>query len=74
MDAGTDAPAMSGRAVILMAQTVGRRTASMEVRDGYNADDLMMIDEAHHAAEGWERAMEQRSGRIIGMIATPWRL
>ena len=35
-----------------MAQTVGRLTASMEVWDGYNADDLMVIDEAHHAAAG----------------------
>ena len=72
---GTDAPAMSGGAVILMAQTVSRRTASMEVWHGYNADDLMVIDEAHHAAaEGWERAMQQWPGRIIGMTATPWRL
>ena len=72
---GTDAPAMSGGAVILMAQTVSRRTDSMEVWHGYNADDLMVIDEAHHAAaEGWERAMKQWPGRIIGMTATPWRL
>ena len=72
---GTDAPAMSGGAVILMAQTVGRRTASMEVWHQYNANDLMVIDEAHHAAaEGWERAMKQWPGRIIGMTATPWRL
>ena len=72
---GTDAPAMSGGAVILMAQTVGRRTDSMEVWRRYNADDLMVIDEAHHAAaEGWERAMQQWPGRIIGMTATPWRL
>ena len=72
---GTDAPAMSGGAVILMAQTVSRRTASMEVWHGYNTDDLMVIDEAHHAAaEGWERAMKQWPGRIIGMTATPWRL
>ena len=72
---GTDAPAMSGGAVILMAQTVGRRTASMEVWRRYNADDLMVIDEAHHAAAaGWERAMKQWPGRIIGMTATPWRL
>ena len=72
---GTDAPAMSGGVVILMAQTVSRRTDSMEVWHGYNADDLMVIDEAHHAAaEGWERAMQQWPGRIIGMTATPWRL
>ena len=72
---GTDAPAMSGGAVILMAQTVSRRSDSMEVWNGYNADDLMVIDEAHHAAaEGWERAMKQWPGRIVGMTATPWRL
>ena len=72
---GTDAPAMSGGAVILMAQTVGRRTASMEVWNRYDADDLMVIDEAHHAAAaGWERAMKQWPGRIVGMTATPWRL
>ena len=72
---GTDAPAMSGGAVILMAQTVGRCTAKREIWDRYNADDLMVIDEAHHAAaEGWERAMKQWPGRIIGMTATPWRL
>ena len=72
---GTDAPAMSHGVVILMAQTVGRRTAKREVWNRYNADDLMVIDEAHHAAaEGWERAMKQWPGRILGMTATPWRL
>ena len=72
---GTDAPAMSHGVVILMAQTVGRRTANREIWNRYNADDLMVIDEAHHAAaEGWERAMKQWPGRILGMTATPWRL
>ena len=72
---GTDAPAMSQGAVILMAQTVGRRTAKREVWSRYDADDLMVIDEAHHAAaEGWERAMQQWPGRILGMTATPWRM
>ena len=72
---GTDAPAMSHGAVILMAQTVGRRTSRREVWNRYNANDLMVIDEAHHAAaEGWERAMQQWPGRIVGMTATPWRL
>ena len=34
-----------------------------------------MIDEAHHAtAAGWERAIKQWPGRIIGLTATPWRL
>ena len=72
---GTDAPAMSGGAVILMAQMVGRRIATREIWNRYSADDLMVIDEAHHAAaKGWERAIKQWSGRILGMTATPWRL
>ena len=72
---GSDAPAMSQGVVILMAQTVGRRTAKREIWTRYGADDLMVIDEAHHAAaEGWERAMQQWPGRILGMTATPWRL
>ncbi len=72
---GTDAPAMSSGVVILMAQTVSRRTATMSVWNKYGADDLLVIDEAHHAAaQGWERAMQQWPGRIVGMTATPWRL
>ena len=72
---GTDAPAMSQGVIILMAQTVGRRIEKKEIWDKYGADDLMVIDEAHHAAaEGWERAMRQWPGRIVGMTATPWRL
>ena len=72
---GRAAPAMSSGVVILMAQTVSRRTASMNVWNKYGKDDLLVIDEAHHAAaRGWERAMQQWPGRIIGMTATPWRL
>ena len=72
---GTDAPAMSGGVVILMAQTVGRRTDRMEVWNSYDARDLMIIDEAHHAtADSWKRAMEQWPGPVVGMTATPWRL
>ena len=72
---GTDAPAMSHGVVILMAQTVGRRTAVREIWNRYNGDDLLVIDEAHHAAaEGWERAMRQWPGCILGLTATPWRL
>ena len=72
---GEDAPYMAGGAVILMAQTVGRRTARREVWNRYNANDLLVIDEAHHAAApGWERAMQQWPGPIVGMTATPWRL
>lgn len=72
---GTDAPHMSQGVVILMAQTVSRRTARMSVWNAYGEEDLLVIDEAHHAAaKGWERAMQQWPGRIIGMTATPWRL
>ena len=67
--------AMSGGAIILMAQTVGLRATSHEVWNRYDADDLLVIDEAHHAtAPGWERAMRQWPGPIVGMTATPWRL
>ena len=72
---GEDAPAMAGGAVILMAQTVGRRTARREVWNRYDGNDLLVIDEAHHAAaDGWTRAMQQWPGPIVGMTATPWRL
>ena len=72
---GEDAPAMASGAVILMAQTVGRRTARRQVWNRYSANDLLVIDEAHHAAaDGWTRAMQQWPGPIVGMTATPWRL
>ena len=72
---GEDAPAMAGGAVILMAQTVGRRNARRQVWNRYGANDLLIIDEAHHAAAaGWTRAMRQWPGPILGMTATPWRL
>ena len=72
---GTDAPARSGGVAILMAQKVGIRAKKMKVWSRYEESDLMVIDEAHHAsAEGWERAMEQWPGQILGMTATPWRL
>ena len=72
---GMAAPAMGSGVVILMAQTVSRRTARMSVWNKYGKDDLLVIDEAHHAAaRGWERAIQQWPGRIIGMTATPWRL
>ena len=88
---GEDAPAMAGGAVILMAQTVGRRIGRREVREAwevrkvwnrYTFDDLLVIDEAHHAGDdpdrtatnGWARAMQQWPGPVVGMTATPWRL
>ena len=72
---GTDAPARPGGAVILMAQTVGRRNVRRQIWGRYDAGDLLIIDEAHHAtAAGWARAIRQWPGPVVGMTATPWRL
>ena len=72
---GTKAPPIPNGVVILMAQTVSRRTAGAEVWESYDSSDLMIIDEAHHAtAEGWARAIKQWPGPVLGMTATPWRL
>ena len=72
---GQDAPFISNGVVILMAQTVGRRTSRMEIWGKYDNGDLLVMDEAHHAtADGWERAIRQWRGRVIGLTATPWRL
>ena len=66
-----------------MAQTVSRRNhEDVEdlhlipgVWDGYGPNDLLVIDEAHHAtAPGWERAINQWPGPVVGLTATPWRL
>ena len=70
------APAIAGGTVILMAQKVGlNNKGESRVWNRYDAGDLLVIDEAHHAAApGWERAMQQWPGPIVGMTATPWRL
>ena len=68
-------PARQRGVVIIMAQTAGRRARNADVWSKYDQDDLLIIDEAHHAAaDGYERAMERWSGRVLGMTATPWRL
>ena len=73
--AGNDAPSIVNGTVILMAQTVGRRTSQMQIWGEYRSGDLLVIDEAHHAAaDSWERAIEQWPGRVVGLTATPWRL
>ena len=74
-ESGNDAPSVPNGVVILMAQTVGRRTSRMQIWGKYRSDDLLVIDEAHHAtADGWERAIDQWPGRVVGLTATPWRL
>ena len=72
---GNPAQALVNGAIILMAQTVSRRSVAPDVWSKYNHRDLMIIDEAHHAtAEGYMRAMKHWPGRIVGMTATPWRM
>ena len=74
-DPGIDSPTIVNGVVILMAQTVSRRTARAKVWGGYDSRDLMIIDEAHHAtAAGWARAIRDWPGPVLGMTATPWRL
>ena len=69
------APSMRGGVTILMAQTVSQRNHCPLVWNHYGPNDLLIIDEAHHAtAPGWERAVRQWPGRLVGLTATPWRL
>ena len=73
--ARSEAPAILNGVVVLMAQTAGRRAIAGDIWRGYSNADLLVIDEAHHAAaEGWRRAIDQWPGRILGLTATPWRL
>ena len=54
------APGWEGWVVILMTQTVSRRNHFEGVWDEYGSEDLLIVDEAHHApARGWERAINQ---------------
>ena len=70
-----DAPVMTGGVIILTDRTLANRTSENYVWSKYDSDDLMIVDEAHHApAAGWERFMEQWPGKVVGMTATPWRL
>ena len=72
---GEPAPFLAGGVMILMAQTVSRRLDEPGLWGQYDRQDLMVIDEAHHAtAKGWELAMKYWPGRILGLTATPWRL
>ena len=70
------APRIVNGVVILKAQTVSRRNKdSAVVWNNYGPDDLLIIDEAHHApATGWQRAIEQWPGKVWGLTVTPWRL
>ena len=74
---GTAAPRMARGVVVLMAQKVGRRQRTIpgHVWADFDSNDLMIIDEAHHAvAKRWEEAIRQWPGLVLGMTATPWRL
>lgn len=70
-DTDDPAPSIEGGVVILMVQTVSKHNL---VWDEYGSEDLLVIDEAHHApARSWNRAIDQWPGRVIGLTATPWR-
>ncbi len=72
---GTPAPVIANGVMILMAQTVSRRVVDQTIWRRYAPNDLMVIDEAHHAtARGWTSAIRYWPGRVVGMTATPWRL
>ena len=73
-DSGSDVPFIANGVVILMAQTVGRRNKK-QIWGNFDSDDLLVIDEAHHApADGYRRAIQDWPGPTIGLTATPWRL
>ena len=69
------APSMMNGVVILMAQKVSQQVKRNDVWREYGPTDIMIVDEAHHAAaDGYKKAMELWRGPIIGLTATPWRL
>ena len=69
------APSETDGVVIEMVQTVSRRNSYRSVWDEYGPEDLLVIDEAHHApARGWERTIRQWRGKAVGLTATPWRI
>ena len=69
------APSMINGVVILMAQKVSRLVKRNDIWADYSSEDIMIIDEAHHAAaEGYSKAMQLWRGPVIGLTATPWRL
>ena len=69
------APSMMNGVVILMAQKVSRQVKRNDIWAHYDATDIMIVDEAHHAAaDGYKKAMELWRGPIVGLTATPWRL
>ena len=42
---------------------------------GYTADDLLIVDEAHHsAASTWSTIIRGWPGPVLGLTATPWRM
>ena len=43
--------------------------------ESFTPQDLLIVDEAHHAvAATWTRVIQEWPGQIIGLSATPWRL
>ncbi len=72
---GNDVQSITNGVVILMVQTVSRRNNKKQIWGEFNSHDLLVIDEAHHApSPGYNRAIQQWPGPVIGLTATPWRL
>ena len=74
---GSPAPVRRNGTAILSANTAGRRANAGETQlwSNYSRNDLLVIDEAHHAAAPtWVKAIEQWPGRVVGLTATPSRL
>ena len=72
---GNDVQSITNGVVILMIQTVRQRNNKKQIWGEFNSDDLLVIDEAHHApSPGYNRAIQQWPGAVIGLTATPWRL
>ena len=69
---GDDAPRVDNGVAILTAQTVAHKEPTWT---GYSENDLLVVDEAHHAtAPSWRKAIQWWPGPVLGMTATPWRL
>ena len=59
----TNAPTLLNGVVILMAQTVSRRSGRANVWDGYNRSDLMIISSGpHHQDSGEAKIRESTAG------------
>ena len=51
------------------------KASSKRRRSELPSGSLLIVDEAHHTpAKTWSRVIQQHSGPVLGLTATPWRL